>query len=121
MVSKFQLITWGTLAILLVITILSTFVDNLLGVFVSKKSGGSNYGAVGAVVGTIVGLAVANIVGMLIGPFIGAVLFEYLFAKKNFNDSLKSGWASFIGFLLGTGLKVLINIGLIIFIISKVL
>ena len=113
------MITWGTLAILLVITILSTFVDNLFGVFVSKKSGGSNYGAVGAVVGTIVGLAVANIVGMLIGPFI-AVLFEYLVKKKESMIVLNQAGHHLLA-LLGTGLKVLINIGLIIFIMSKVL
>lgn len=117
----FQTITVLTLLILFSLCILSTVVDNLLLALVSKKSGASNYGALGALLGGMLGLLIANIPGMLIGPFLGAVLAEYLLAKKSFNQSLKSGWASFVGFLLGTGLKILINIGLIIFIASKAL
>ncbi len=117
----FETITGLTLLILFFICIFSTIVDNLLLTLVSKKSGASNYGALGALIGGMLGLLIANIPGMLIGPFVGAVLAEYLLAKKSFNQSIKSGWASFVGFLLGTGLKILINIGLIIFIASKAL
>lgn len=118
---NFQTITILTLVILFFLCILSTIVDNLLTTLVSKKSGASNYGVLGAVAGGILGLLIANLPGLFIGPFVGAVLAEYMLAKKSFNESLKSGWASFVGFLLGTGLKILINIGLIIFIASKAL
>ena len=44
-------------------------------------------------------------IGMIAGSFLGAFLAELLWAKKDPTDSLRAAFGSFLGFMLGTGLK----------------
>ena len=44
-------------------------------------------------------------IGMIAGSFLGAFLAEMLWAKKDPMDSLKAAVGSFLGFMLGTGIK----------------
>ena len=120
-IGGFQVITPLTLVILLIVSILSTFADELAAVLGTKKAGGSKYGTIGSVVGSIVGGIVGNILGVFIGAFLGAALFEYIFAKQDLKKSIKLGFASFLGFLIGTGLKIAVNIGIIVFVLVKLL
>jgi uncharacterized protein YqgC (DUF456 family) len=72
----------------------------------SKKFGASKSGMIGSFVGGLLGFIILNLPGLLIGPFVGAVVFEYLFAKKDINDSIKAGIGTFFGIALGVALKV---------------
>lgn len=97
-----QLIVWFLLVVFLQI---ADYVTPLLG---SKYSGGTSYGNRGCVAGTLIGLFFMPW-GVIVGPFIGAVLGEIL-GGSNLRLALKAGIGSFVGFLLGTLLKVFVCI-----------
>ena len=101
--TKFGHFTVKFLVITAIITVVVTAVDYLFPVWGAKKWGGSRAGAVGAMVGLLAGLFFPP-VGIIVGPFLGAVAGE-LMAGRDSNSALRSGVGSFIGFLLGTGLK----------------
>lgn len=95
-----QLLVWLLLVILLQIL---DFFTPMLG---SKYGGGSKWGSWGCLIGTIVGLFFLPL-GILVGPFLGAVIGELL-GRRELDQALKSGVGSLLGFLIGTGLKLLL-------------
>jgi uncharacterized protein YqgC (DUF456 family) len=99
--TKFLLIT---ASVMIVVTVL----DYLLPVWGTRKWGGSRAGAIGSILGLLVGLFLSP-VGIIVGPFVGAVLGE-LIAGHDTGDALRSGFGSFIGFLLGTGMKLAVSV-----------
>ena len=81
--NSFIEISWPWLVLFLVITTLSSFVDNVTMLLGAKKYGATWKGIVGAIAGLLVGAVIANIPGLLIGAFLGAVAGEMLFANKD--------------------------------------
>lgn len=118
---KFEIITPTILIVLFILSMLSTFIDNIVVALGAKKLGGSNWGMLGAILGGIVGLVIGNIVGMFLGPILGATLFELIFAHKDIKTSLKAGIGSFLGILFSLILKVSFTIGMIVYVISLVI
>ncbi len=106
------LLIWA--AIVVVIQVL----DNVLPAWLTKKSGGSRAGVWGSIFGLIVGFFFGPI-GIICGPFLGAIIGELL-AGKEFEQALKSGGASFLGFIGSTILK-LVASGMMIFYFFKAL
>lgn len=105
---------WNTvgvplLLVLLVLAGLTMILDYFTAAYGAKKYGGSKYAAWGAFFGGLVGLIVLNIPGLLVGLFFGAVAGEMLYTKKSFDASLEVGTGALIGFLVGTGAKILIG------------
>lgn len=97
--------------VLLVATGIATAVisvlDNLIPIYLTKKTGGSKAGAWGATIGLIVGVFVGPW-GIILGPFVGAFVGELIHDNRNTGRALKSAWGAFLGFLLGTGLKLVL-------------
>ena len=120
-IDGFETLTPNILLILLLLSVLSTFVDNIVIAMGAKKLGGSTWGMIGAIFGGIIGLFIGSIVGMFLGPLIGATLFELVFAGKDMNQSLKAGVGSAIGVLVSIFLKIGINVGIVVFVISRIL
>lgn len=118
---KFVVITPTILIVLFILCIISTFIDNIIIALGAKKLGGSKWGMIGAILGVILGLMIANIPGMFIGSIIGATLFELIFARKDFNQSLKAGLGSFIGVLASIVLKAGFSVGMIAYTLILVL
>lgn len=114
-VDTFSNITPQILFILFFISLLSTFLDNIVVALGAKKMGGSIWGMLGAILGGIIGLIIGNIVGMFLGPLVGATIFEYIFARKNYKNSLKAGVGSVIGVFLSIILRFGINVGVIVY------
>jgi uncharacterized protein YqgC (DUF456 family) len=85
------------------ITVAVTALEYIIPVVSTKKFGGSNYGLWGCTIGLIAGFWFGP-VGIILGPFVGAFIGEVL-ATSNSQQALKAAWGSFIGFLLGTLLK----------------
>lgn len=88
------------------ITVAVTALEYIIPVYSTKKFGGSNYGLWGCTLGLIAGFWFGPL-GIIIGPFVGAFIGEIL-ATSNSQQALKAAWGSFIGFLLGTLLKLIV-------------
>lgn len=75
----------------------------------TKYFGGSKAGAYGSTIGLIVGLFFPPF-GFLLGPFLGAFVGEIIFnANSNSKHAFKSAVGSFLGFLAGTFMKVMVS------------
>jgi uncharacterized protein YqgC (DUF456 family) len=72
-------------------------------VYGTKKFGGTSYGVWGCTIGLIVGFFIGP-VGIIIGPFVGAFIGEMM-ANSDTHKAFKAALGSFIGFLLGTVIK----------------
>jgi len=94
------LLVFGVLVIALV------FLDYLLPIWTTKKFGGSKAGQWGATAGVLLGIF-AGIWGIVLGPLLGAYFGE-LIAGSNNQNAWQSAKGAFLGFLLGTGLKIIL-------------
>ena len=97
------LILWG------IAVVVVTVIDYIVPALVTTKMGGSKYAGIGSLCGMIIGMLFSPI-GMVIGAFLGALLAELLVAKKKFAESLKAAAGSFLGFILGTGIKAILAV-----------
>ena len=97
------LIIWGV-AVLIV-----SVIDYFVPMYFTKVTGGSRYAERGAMAGLIVGIFLTP-VGMILGSFLGAFLSEMYWGKKEAGPALKAAVGSFLGFLLGTGIKTIVAV-----------
>jgi uncharacterized protein YqgC (DUF456 family) len=96
----------NTLWILLFFVIVVTILDYVVPIMGTKKFGGSKRGVWGATIGVVVGLFFGPL-GIIIGPFLGAYIGEISTGKKE-KEALRAAWGSFVGFMLGVGLKLMV-------------
>ncbi|PLX23786.1 MAG: DUF456 domain-containing protein, partial [Salinivirgaceae bacterium] len=96
------------LILMFVLAAAVTALDFIIPIWGTKKFGGTKAGVIGSTIGLIAGLIFFPPLGIIIGPFAGAVIGEMI-NNDDFNKALKSGLGSFIGFLLGTGLKLIVS------------
>jgi uncharacterized protein len=89
-----------------IVTVIVYLLDYFIPVWGTKRFGGSRRGVWGSIIGLVIGLFFFPPFGIIVGPFLGAVVGE-LTAGKNSGAALRSGFGSFIGFLLGTLLKLI--------------
>ena len=87
------------------ITVLTLVADYFIPAWGTKRFGGSRYGVWGTTIGLVIGLFFGPW-GIVLGPFVGALVAE-LIAGKQSHEALKAALGSFIGFLMGTLLKVI--------------
>ena len=92
------LIVWG-----IVVAVVSV-VDYVVPMYLTRATGGSKYAERGALIGLIAGIILTPI-GMIAGSFLGAFVAELEWAKKDAASALKAAFGSFLGFILGTGIK----------------
>jgi uncharacterized protein YqgC (DUF456 family) len=118
--TDFLVVTWGTLVILLLLTVLSQILDYLASILGAKKFGASRWGMSGAFLGGIIGLFSGGILGILIGPFIGALLLE-LFHGQDLPASLKIGLGTLVGFLGGAIGKIIMALTMIGIFLVKII
>lgn len=94
------------LFIWLLVTTLVSIIDYLVPAWFTKLTGGSKYAGWGAIAGLFIGMIIPP-VGMIFGALAGAFIAEYVFASKTAVDSVSSAFGALIGFLFGTGLKLI--------------
>lgn len=97
------LIIWG------VAVLAATVLDYFLSPYLTKKMGGSKYAEGGALYGMIFGI-IFTPVGMILGAFLGALLAELVVAKQKGGPAFKAAVGTFLGFILGTGIKTIISV-----------
>ena len=88
------------LLVMLGVTVAVCVIDYIVPLYFTKLTGGTKAAERGAMAGLIFGLFVVPPVGMILGSFLGAF-------RKSTGAALKSAFGSFLGFLAGTGLKLI--------------
>ena len=99
----FQRVSWITLTLLGVLTVLSFAIDLAATALGAKRVGATRLAVVGAALGTLGGLFF-GLPGLLVGPFAGAVAGELL-SHGQFQQAAKAGMATWLGLLFGTLVK----------------
>ncbi len=89
----------------LAITVVVTIVDYIVPVFFTRLTGGSKEAVRWSIAGTIAGMIFFPPLGIIFGAFIGALLAELIVHNKDLGASMLSALGSFLGFIFGTGLK----------------
>ena len=92
------LIIWG------VVVLIVSVVDYVVPMYFTKLTGGSKYAERGALIGLVAGIILTPI-GMIAGSFLGAFIAEVQWGKKSSSEALLAALGSFLGFILGTGIK----------------
>ena len=109
---------WGGVMVLL------TVLDYVIPIWGTKKFGGTKAGVRGSVIGLVVAVVILpilgivigpfGIIGLIAGPFLGAYIGERI-SGHHHEHALKSARGSFIGFLAGTGIKLVVCIIMLIY------
>lgn len=90
------------------VTAAVTFLDYLMPGMLTKVTGGSRYASKGATIGMIAGIILTP-VGMILGSILGAFIAELTYGNKTAPEALKSSLGAFVGFMLGSGLKLIVS------------
>ncbi|MCY4562637.1 MAG: DUF456 domain-containing protein [Flavobacteriaceae bacterium] len=94
------------------VAILIFVLDLVMPLLGTKKYGGSKGAITGCTIGMIVGICTLGPPGLIIGPFFGALIGEYF--TNRINSSVESSFrvavGAFVGFLLGTILKIIVGV-----------
>jgi uncharacterized protein YqgC (DUF456 family) len=79
-------------------------VDFVAGAMGAKRIGASRRAVVGAALGTLLGLPL-GLIGVIFGPLVGALVGEWS-AHRDWRRAGQVGLAAWIGFLIGTAVKI---------------
>jgi len=99
----FEHLSWPTLTVLGVLTLLSVAIDVLASVFGARRVGASRLALVGALIGGLAGVLFMPI-GLFAGPFAGALAGE-LVSSRHVGKATKVGVGTSLGILVGMALK----------------
>ena len=96
--------------------------DYVVPVWGTKTFGGSKAGVRGSTIGMFAGLIITlffpiGFIAILLGPFIGAYIGEKTVGTED-SKAWKSAFGSFVGFLFGTGIKIVYD-GICVFYVVK--
>jgi uncharacterized protein len=100
----FTRVSAGTIVALGIVAVATYFVDMAMIAVGMKRLGTSRRAMAGAAIGTVAGFFF-GLPGLVIGPFVGAVIGE-LTAHRDLNRAGRAGIAAWIGFAIGTAVKV---------------
>ena len=117
---SFSDISTTSVWVYLALTIVVSIADYILPVYMTKVAGGSKAGERGARAGLIVGMLLGSIVGAIFGPFFGAVVGELIADPSDVKRAFKSGAGSFVSFLLGTGVKIILSFAMLLAVFGEI-
>jgi hypothetical protein len=107
----FTRVSGWTVAVCAVLGAAIWAVDLAAGVLGAKAFGASRWAVIGSGVGLLVGLFL-GLPGIVLGPAVGALAFDYA-RDPNFERALKAGVGAFVGFVLGSVVKVALSFVLV--------
>ena len=116
--SSYNEISVFGLFITAIFAILVSILDNFAPVLLTKYFGGSKKAITGSTIGLIVGFFVGPI-GIIAGPFFGALIGELINNQGNWDGVFKAALGAFIGFLIGTGIKMICVVAFIFIYITS--
>ena len=100
----FTLVGWPTLTAVGLLAAVIWAVDWVAAALGARATGASRWAVVGASLGLLVGMFLGP-AGLVLGPAVGAVALEY-WRDPDFQKALRAGAGAFLGFLLGSVVKV---------------
>lgn len=118
--SGFEDITVQVLIIFGILTVLTLIADFFANMYGAKRFGASKWGIIGSTVGMIIGTITTGVIGLIVGSFLGAIVCELL-AGRQFKVAFNAGFGTFIGFLGGSLIKLIIGFAMIGFFIWKIM
>ena len=102
-------ITGKFLIIWLALVSAATIFDYVAQPYLTKLTGGSKLAVRCSIAGLVAGMVFFPPIGIIAGPFIGALVAEFMINKKPLKESLAAAFGAFLGFILGTGLKLAVS------------
>ena len=103
---------WWSIALLVVLTLVSYAIDFAAGYVGAKYFGATRWGVAGALLGGIVGIF-TGFITLLVLPIVGAIAGE-LIAGKQLVSAGKAGWGTLLGNVAGMVAKLAIGLAMII-------
>jgi len=100
------------------IVVVSLILDYMIPIWGTKKFGGTKYGAWGCTLGFLLAFWMGPW-GVVIGPFVGAFAGEMI-GGQNSKKSFRAALGSFVGFLLGSFLKLVICFMMLYYVIASI-
>lgn len=100
------------------IVIVTMILDYVIPVQGTKRFGGTKYGVWGCTIGFLAAFWMGPL-GVVIGPFVGAFIGE-LIANQTSANALKAAFGSFVGFLVGSFLKLVVCFFMLYYIIVSI-
>jgi len=96
------------------LTVAIVILDYYIPIWGTKKFGGTRFGAIGAVAGMLIGLIFIPGIGIFLGTFLGAMIGELLGGAQT-RLAINSAFGSFVGFISGIVMKVILCLAMIVF------
>jgi uncharacterized protein YqgC (DUF456 family) len=120
--AKGNVFSYPFLIITFLFVVAVVILDYVLPIYTTKRYGGSTKGIWGGVIGLVLGLFFSpfGFISIIIFPLLGAIIGD-LIAGKNFESALRSGFGSFVGFIIATLVKLALSITLTVFLIIEML
>ena len=109
----FEKVTWTVVGIIGGIMVLSQVIDMLVSAYGAKRRGATMWGIVGGIIGGFVGLFFGGLPGLLLGIFALSFLAEWMLGGMELRNALGVGWASLLGFLGGTLMKIALVLSMV--------
>jgi hypothetical protein len=107
----FTRVGWWTLTLIGIIGAASYAVDFVAAALGANRIGASRRAVIGAAFGTLLGLPL-GLAGVIFGPLIGALVGEWS-AHRDWRRAGQVGMAAWIGFLIGTAVKIALAFSMI--------
>lgn len=103
--------TLTTVLIWLAVTVIVSILDYTVPAKFTKLAGGSKAGSQGALIGMLIGIFLTPI-GMIPCSLAGAFLAEMFQENKSAGEAFKAALGTFAGFLVGTGMKLIVSVAM---------
>ena len=98
------------------VTVIVSILDYTVPAKFTKLAGGSKAGSRGALIGMLIGIFLTPI-GMIPCSLAGAFLAELFQEDKTAGQALKAALGTFAGFLVGTGMKLVVSVAMTYYIV----
>jgi hypothetical protein len=105
--------------VLLGATVVVTALDLVAPTIGARRYGATKWGVWGSIAGMLVGAFLFPPFGMILGTFAGALAGELLGGQRT-HPALKASWGTFVGTMLGIGLKLAVSGVILWYVVAEI-